>query len=254
MDLKTPTDRLHAHARMLANTDGSLVFWLHFAQIYAEVPGSPVMLLARAQTCAVLRATLKGNNLRVAYREAGIYLAPDSDRLLTEFRNPMTGKSIKMDANFREGPAVYTRTATAETIMGNSELDVKTQRPVRWSWHSSGSKIWMVNDDPGTFAPGDPKSEKVQARDPLSGRILQTWHADQRDLDKPGLTSVPCFKNYVVATSAWMPFFGDPGVRGSSFIRGMGAKLNEREVLKTPEFRKLNETHADFFAEARTAS
>lgn len=253
MDFKTPTDQLRAHARMLANLDGSFVYWMHFAQIYGELPGRPVMLLAQTQTCAILSARLEKNELRVAYREAGIYLTPDSDQPISEYRNPVSGKLAKVEGSFREGPAVYTRTATKDMIIGNTELDPRGSRPMGWTWHSSGPRVWMINQDAGIFVPAKPDSENLQAREPLGGQILQTWHADRRDVENAKLTSVPSFKNYVVTLSAWPAWLGDPGARGSAFIRGMGAKLNAQQVVKSPEFTRLSKIHGDFFAQAKRA-
>ena len=253
MEFKTPTDQLRAHGRMLANLDGSFIYWLHFAQIYGELPGRPVMLLAQAQTCAILSARMERNELRVAYREAGIYLAPDGDQPISEYKNPVTGKVARVEGSFREGPAIYTRTASKNTIIGNTELDPKGSRPMGWTWHSAGPRVWMINQDAGIFAPAKPDSENMQAREPLGGQILQTWHADRRDLDNRKLTSVPTSKSYVVTTTAWPAWVGDPGERGSCFIRGMGAKLNAEQVAKSPEFQRLNRIHGDFFADARKA-
>ena len=253
MDFKTTTKQLRAHARMLANLDGSFVYWMHFAHIYGELPGRPVMLLAQARTCAILSARMEKNKLHVAYREAGIYLAPDSDEMLTEYKNPITGKRAKVEGSFREGPADYTRTATKNEIIGNSEMDIKGTRSMGWTWHSSGSRVWMINQDSGIFAPANPTSENLQAREPLGGQILQTWHADRRDLDNPKLTGVPTAKSYVVTLSAWPSWIGDPGERGGSFIRGMGAKLNAEQAAKSPDFIRLNRVHGDFFAAARRA-
>jgi hypothetical protein len=236
---------------MLANTDGTPVYWLHFAQIYAELPGRPVMLLARAHTCAIIRAELDGPHVvRTHYKEAGLYLEPTEDRQLSEFRNPATGRVAPVQSAFREGPAVFAYTATDEGIFGNTELDQKTTRRMPWTWHSSGSRIWMINEDAGTWASGDPRSEKIQSREPLSGRIMQTWHADGRDFDPGQLNAVPCFKSYMVATSAWPSWAGDPGELGTSFVRGMGAKLTAQGATAYPEFTRLKRMHPDFFAAA----
>lgn len=253
MIFKTPSDQLRAHALMLANLDAKPVYWLHFAQIYGEVPGRPVMLLARAETCAIIIARLDGPVLKISYREAGIYFGAEGDAPLSEFKNPITGKVGPVTPTFREGPAVFTRTASDSEIVGNTELDQKAVRPMSWTWHSSGPRVWMINEDAGVFAPGNPNAENVQARDPLGGRIVQTWHADRRDFGDPALASVPCFKNYSVSMSAWLPWFGDPGERGSSFIRGMGAKLTAAQAAASPEFTRLNRFHGDFFAAGAAA-
>lgn len=249
MVFSTSVEQLRAHLLMLANDEGTPVYWLHTAQIYAEVAGRPAMLMARAQTCAILNVKMNANVMQTFYREAGVYLQADRDELLSELKNPVTGKTLPLETAFREGPATFTHTANDQGIFGNTELDQKTTRQMPWTWHSSGSRVWMINEDAAIWKPAEPDSPNIQARQPLAGRILQTWHADVKDLQNRKLKSVPCFKNYMMTTSAWPAWMGDPGVPGIGIIRGMGAKLTRRQAETYPEFIRLKHAHPDFFAD-----
>ena len=251
---KTPAEQLRAYSLMLGDLDGSPIYWLHFAQIYAELPGRPAMLLGRAETCAIVRFELEGQRVvRSFYREAGLYFGPQGDRPLTEYKNPITGKVAPVESGFREGPAVFTMTARDDGVFGNTELDQKSTRRMPWVWLSSGNRICVTNDDAGIWKHADPTSHNVQAAEPTAGRIMQTWHADSRDLDNRSLSAVPCFKNYVVTTSAWPTWAGDPGERGAGFIRGMAAKLTPVQAAAYPEIERLKRAHPDFFAESKAA-
>ena len=209
LDLEKPEDNLTAWMKMRGSLESQDVYFWFTGGLDLAVPGQAIRPIVNVET-TILRRTqrLAANTWHVTDWEASIYRNPDSDEIVDQVRNPVTGKMVQ-PFHYREGPVTLEYSAEHQPRLVGlpTPFEEKTE-PFHQRWRQAGDDLWMVKE---IYIWGMPQWLDIkQFRDetpetPINVSSITTMKSSLRDVLDPALASVPT-EYFYQATSDWLPW------------------------------------------------
>lgn len=235
----SPVEELHAFQRIVGSTRDETIWWWHVGEIHQYLPRDGVLSVARVQTLSINRMEwLSAEHSRTHYREAGCLLTLDSDEAITQWSNPLTGKSVRATAgalegtSFIEGPGALDYVVRSGRLVGHTEIDQTVLREVPNYWQIAGDTLTCTN-----------------VQESADMVILQAYHTDASILREREAPSVSAVKGYSVVrtaptVAAWA-HVDDPAA--FAVIRGHARKGRAGDILDAAMYERLLRLHPGFF-------
>ncbi len=202
LDLARPEDAFTAMLRMQGRLDDRDSPWWYFGRIYGVVGDGSPRLLVRFEGLEIPRYTLSGPGEYAATGVTTSYFQdPWTKAVLTEFANPITGKTNLVKPNMIGGtadPIVF------YSVRGSRPARVK---PADWAytakntWDFHGDTVWLSHDR--VYPPGMPQPMGESS-------VGKANLADVLDTAK-AFVPASFSSTYFAPWPRWMEMAGQPG-------------------------------------------
>ena len=194
---------------MRASLESQDVYFWFTGGLDLAVPGEAIRPVINVET-TILRRTrrLAEHTWHVTDWEASIYRDVESDEVVDEVRNPVTGDKVQ-PFHYREGPVTFEYSAERQPRLVGlpTPFEEKTE-PFHQRWRRAGDDLWMVKEmyiwgipqwlDIKQFPEETPKT-------PINVSSITTMKSNLRDVLDPAQASVPT-EYFYQATSDWLPW------------------------------------------------
>lgn len=209
LDLDKPEDNLTAWMKMRASLESQDVYFWFTGGLDLAVPGEAIQPIINVET-TILRRTqrLAEHSWHVTDWEASIYRDAQSDEIVDQVVNPVTGKTVQ-PLHYREGPVTFEYSAERQPrLIGLPTPFEEKAEPFHQRWRRAGDDLWMVKE---LYIWGMPQwldikqFPKETPETPINVSSITTMKSSLRDVLDPALASVPT-EYFYQATSDWLPW------------------------------------------------
>jgi hypothetical protein len=209
LDLEKPEDNLTAWMKMRASLESQDVYFWFTGGLDLAVPGEAIQPIINVET-TILRRTqrLAEHTWHVTDWEVSIYRDAQSDEIVDQVVNPVTGKKVQ-PFHYREGPVTFEYSAERQPrLIGLPTPFEEKAEPFHQRWRQAGDDLWMVKE---VYIWGIPQWLDIKQfpeetpETPINVSSITTMKSSLRDVLDPALASVPC-EYFYQATSDWLPW------------------------------------------------
>jgi hypothetical protein len=154
-DFDDPAVNVDCMVRMLGSLDAVDCPWWYTGTIYAQRERQAPVKLFRFEGCEInhfVRAPSGAYQMHA--RTLSFFRDWDTGRLMTEFKNPITGKTNQVNANVLGGND-WMEFSTTGVTLGRMAMTPPGQ-PYRPNWQVSGDLVWVITDRGIPQAPVQP--------------------------------------------------------------------------------------------------
>lgn len=163
----------------------------------------------------------------------------DSGELLDAWKNPLTGKTVKVP-RFRSEPGRFSITRDARVIYAGLQPTERNRdrflKPL-----VVGDDVWITEENASEFASQDGKNPFIYSE-------IVTFHAVKADIDNPRLVSAPTTVGFQSEVS-WRPWQEMGSVSGHLVGNAAGRKLSRIEQFPLRYLDWGRKYHPDVFAD-----
>ena len=209
LDMDKPEDNLTAWMKMRASLESQDVYFWFTGGLDLAMPGEPIRPIINLET-VILRRTqrLAEHTWHVTDWEASVYRDVESDEIVDEVVNPITGDKVQ-PFHYREGPVTFEYSAERQPrLIGlPTPFEEKTE-PFSQRWRRAGDDLWMIKE---MYIWGIPQWLDIKQfpdetpETPINVSSITTMKSSLRDVLDPSRASVPT-EYFYQATSDWLPW------------------------------------------------
>ena len=237
LDLDDPATNLEAYIRLRGDISGRPVFDMIRGRIYGLVEGEQARPLFRTIGAQVSRyRRVSPLEFAAQTRYVGLLTDWDTDRLLTSWTNPYTGRDCEVPVT-RYGPSEV-RFLTDRMVSASFEAPDGMQPSAR-PWHVTGDVVHMIDQ---VFSPA--------TGDALPDADMMTFTGSWSLLNDAGLARIPSQLSFT-AVENWRDWM-DMDRAGSLLWHVNGVKLEGPADYPDELVDMLNQQDPEFFEETST--
>ena len=238
-----PAERVRIQSAMKGSSAEETVYSFFRLHLYGYVNTGNLIPFATMSNLNVAKwRTLENGNQAATVFESGVYTKFDSDEVLTEWENPITGE-IRRPWRFIGGP-LSVEIGPDGVITGEGA----TLKPERLQVQVVGDTVMVPTASAFSFPnPIDPQRYPVES---AGSRFFWDSHyvffANIKDVLNRNLTSIPShiqFQNLV----SWHPWWGLGEHPGRTWGRAYGAKISGPDAIPSQYRRGLEEQTPEIF-------
>jgi hypothetical protein len=251
LDMDQPVDNLTAWMKMRASLESQDVYFWFTGGLDLAMPGEPIRPIINVET-VILRRTqrLAAYTWHVTDWEASVYRDVESDEIVEEVVNPITGDKVQ-PFHYREGPVTFEYSAERQPrLIGlPTPFEEKTE-PFHQRWRRAGDDLWMIKEmyiwgipqwlDIKQFPDETPKT-------PINVSSITTMKSNLRNVLDPALASVPT-EYFYQATSDWLPWMKMGQRPGFVVWHEAGKKIFSLDDLPATTRTAMEKIHPQWFA------
>ncbi|MBM4221830.1 MAG: DUF1838 domain-containing protein [Gammaproteobacteria bacterium] len=250
LDLEKPEDNLTAWMKMRASLESQDVYFWFTGALDLAMPGEPIRPIINVDT-VILRRTqrLGAHSWHVTDWEASIYRDFETDQIVEEVVNPVTGDTVR-PFHYREGPVTFDYSAERQPrLVGLPTPFEKKDEPFRQRWRQAGDDLWMIKE---MYIWGIPQWLDIKQfpdetpETPINVSSITTMKSSLRDVLDPTLASVPT-EYFYQATSDWLPWMKMGQRPGFVVWHEAGKKLFSLDDLPATTRTAMEQIHPQWF-------
>jgi hypothetical protein len=201
----------------------------------------------QAEAMMAYRARSTGPaTFRVDWTEIGYFRDPVTGAPATRWLNPFTGRAMQAPPRIFSAPSSYTVSAAPRGVAVALDQQGATPLGVDTTISEQDGRVHLrqVERKVRTQAASAPQAAAVTM--PPSVTTLELW-ADAAELDDASKPVAAASGAYSFDTPAIFDWFGMPGVKGRTVVRGIMRKAAATEAINPPALEVLRRMWPDWF-------
>jgi hypothetical protein len=240
VNLSTPEANLANFIRMMASLEQVDCPWWYNGTVYALVGESinPQPLFRFSGMELYLVTHLEDGTYELTGNTVTFFRTLDGEQWLTDFDNPFTGKTNKVEAAVQGGGPGRGFNLSVNGVRFSKFKDSIPDEPLKKWWNVAADKVWMNNDT--VYPPGLP-APRGQA---------QSMFADLNEFNDASLESLRSVFSSTV-TMPWLHWMDMDEHQGHLLWHAAGAKLAGIEALPADYRARAEKEYADRMTVAR---
>ena len=245
LDFDDPDDLLTAAVKLRGTLDDRMVIWWMKGVRYGVVKDELNPLFNMLVGSFSRYKEVPGRGYQVTMLELGYLTDLETGEPLDEFKNPYTGKVVKVPEQ-RLGPLPVMLTSSGVEIDSGAtfaEIDLRTRLGPAIV---EGDDIWLREDS----------TAKVDSDLPMMGKHvyneLVTYRGRVSDVNNPDLAAAPATVAYQSVTS-WREWFKSGGMPGHTTARAAGRKIFSVDELPADYLAAAQARHPEIIADPEAA-
>jgi hypothetical protein len=242
----TANERYSAYRQILASPRDEEVDWWYFGTTIVTIPGMPAITVIKAATLMIYRTeTLSPDRFAIHWDEVGCFSDYITDRPLTHWLNPVTGRRMAAPQSFAEGPARYEIARAANGVAVSLTQPGARVSSIEVEWRCGDGRVALVQRERKTR--GFPDVDG-QLPDPASSSGFEavTELAFMDQWPGSGLEAQGLYEFALTGAPPWMGF--DPASKARATVQGVIIKAPPDTAPHADALRRLRERYPDFFA------
>ena len=240
-DIPSPEANLAGFIRMMASTDEVDVPWWYNGTVYAVIgeTQNPQPLFRFSGMELYLVSHLDDGTFELTGNTVTFFRGLD-DVWLEDFKNPMTGKTNKVQPATQGGGPGRGFNLSVNGVRFTKFMDKIPDEPLKKWWSVAADKVWMNNDTvypPGLTAP------RAQS---------QSMFASVKDFNDPELPRLSSVFSSTV-TMPWLNWMEMEGEPGHLLWHAAGAKLPSVDALPADYRQRIDAEYPERLVVSRDA-
>ena len=237
---------LQTFRRIFASARDEEVVWWYFGTVQVEIEGHKPIPSLNPVTIMVYRTeTVSPDELKVHYREVGYFRDPVAGALVTQWRNPLTGKRVDAATTFVEGPSCYTVRQTADGLSLSLEQAHATVDRLDAIVTRHGDRLLLTQNE--YKSRGFPLPDGTMSTRVSRARTTLSFFADAAELES-GAPSVASTGTYVFELNSIPGWMGFGEIAGTTVVTGSVVKAaGVADRLNAEGWDTLSRLFPDFF-------
>jgi hypothetical protein len=216
VDLSIPREYLDAFMRTRGDTSGSEVVYHWTGKIYSFVPGEARKELFGFEGFSIARTVSVEGGYQLLTREAAFFLEPRSGEILSQWRNPFTGKDVEV-------VHIWNDPVNQEFVFNEEEIRFISK--ILPSETLGDELVFYMDIFPFYDSPLPRRDYSAFSQhDKYQAAEFFQFFVDLDALNDPQRTSVPASISWT-RISPWMPFMRMGNKPGNLVFQCRGRKL-----------------------------
>lgn len=241
--------KFHAYRALLGSPADIRVHWWYVGTMLAHCPGLPPLPVIQATTLMVYRMeTLNPTSFAIHWDEVGYFTDYVTGEPVTDWTNPLTGRTEQSPKNFKEGPACYIVTLNDAGLQIALDQPGATIKSLDLEWSKQGKRIQLVQTE--RKVRGFPDQDgNLPAPGSSSGFEACTRLAFIGAPGDPGREFSQCHGIYDFQLAGLPPWLGFELNDGRALVSGVIRKTSPDQPLHARAGQILRSMYPGFFAE-----